>query len=68
MSADLVKAYAGEEADVGMHDIGNALAEAWSSLSVAKVCLKESFVTDTDESLTKIVNKKYGPVTQETMM
>ena len=96
LSPDLVKAYAGEEAGVGLHDIGNALAEAWSALSVAKACLKESFVTDADESLTKIVNgteelwkkhhgclrpimlemvynierhvKKYGPITQETML
>ena len=53
---DLVKAYAGEEAGVGLHDIGNALAEAWSALSGAKACLEESVVTDADESLTKIVN------------
>ncbi len=49
-----MKAYAGEEAGVGLHDIRNALAEAWSALSVAKACLEKSFVTDADESLTKI--------------
>ena len=51
LSPDLVKAYAGEEAGVGLHDIGTALAEAWSALSVAKACLEESFVTDADECL-----------------
>ena len=38
LSPDLVKAYAGEEAGVGLHDIGNALVKAWSALSVAKAC------------------------------
>ena len=93
LSPDLVKAYAGEEVGVGLQDIGNTLAESWSELSVAKTYLEESFVTDADESLTKIVNrteelwkkyhdclrpvmeynierhvKKYGPITQETML
>ena len=61
LSPDLMKAYAGEEAGVGLHDIGNALAEAWSALPVAKACLEESFVTDEDESLTKIVNGTEEP-------
>ena len=56
LSPDLVKAYTGEEAGLGLHDIGNALAEAWSVLSVAKACLEESLATDADERLTKIVN------------
>ena len=56
LSPDLVKAYAGEEAGVGLHDIGNAMAEAWTALSIAKACLEDSFVTDADESLTKVVN------------
>ena len=51
-----MKAYAGEEAGVGLHDIGNAMAEAWTALSVAKACLEDSFVTDAEESLTKIMN------------
>ena len=56
LSPDLVKAYAGEEAGVGLHDIGNTLVETWSTLSVVKDYLEESFVTDADESLTKIGN------------
>jgi hypothetical protein len=48
LSADLVKEYAGEEAGVGLHDIGNTLTEAWSALSVAKGYLVDSFITDTD--------------------
>ena len=32
------------------------MALAWSALSVAKACFDESFVTDADERLTKIVN------------
>ena len=36
LSPDLVKAYAGEEAGVGLHDIGNAMAESWTTLSVVK--------------------------------
>ena len=31
LSTDIVKAYAGEEAGVGLHDIGNTIAEAWSA-------------------------------------
>jgi len=34
LSTDIVKAYTGGEAAVGLHDIGNPLTEAWSALSV----------------------------------
>ena len=40
LSADLVKAYAGEEAGVGLHDIDNKLAEAWSVLSIFERMLR----------------------------
>jgi hypothetical protein len=56
LSPDLVKVYAGEEAGVGLHDIGKAMTEAWTALSVAKACLEDSFVTDAEENLTKIMN------------
>ena len=46
LSADRVKEYAGEEAGVELHDIGNTLAETWSALSVAKEYLGDSFITD----------------------
>jgi hypothetical protein len=36
LSTDIVKAYAGEEAGVALHDIGNPPAEVWSAFSVAK--------------------------------
>ena len=36
LSPDLVKAYASEEAGVGLHDIGKAMAEAWTALSVER--------------------------------
>ena len=36
LSPDLVKAYAGEEAGVGLHDIGNDMTESWTTLSVVK--------------------------------
>ena len=40
LSADLVKSYAGEEAGVGLHDIDNKLAEAWSVLSIFERMLR----------------------------
>ncbi len=49
LSTDIKKAYTGEEAEVGLHDIGNTIAEAWTALSVAKGCLEESHVTDAGE-------------------
>ena len=35
LSTDIRQAYAGEEAGVGLKDIGNAIVEAWSALAVA---------------------------------
>ncbi len=48
---NIVKAYAGEEAGVGLHDIGNTIAEAWSELSVAKGCLEESYEPTRERAL-----------------
>ena len=56
LSTDIVKAYAGEEAGVGLHDIGNTIAETWSTLSVAKGYLEESYVADSGESFLNIIN------------
>jgi hypothetical protein len=50
LSTDIVQELAGEEAGVGLHDIGNAIVETWTALSVAKGCLEESFVTDAGEN------------------
>ena len=61
LSPDLVKAYAGEEAGVGLHDIGNALAEAWSVLSVVKACLvKAGNNTEEREKILKEFVKEMG--------
>ena len=51
-----MKAYAGEEAGVGLHDIGNTIAEALSALSVVKGCLEESYVSDAGENFLNILN------------
>ena len=56
LSTDIVKAYAGEEAGVGLHDIGNTIAEVWTTLSVTKGCLEESYVTDVGEIFLNIIN------------
>ena len=50
-----MKEYAGEEAGVGLHDIGNTLTKVWSALSVAKGYVEDSFITDTGEDLMSIV-------------
>jgi hypothetical protein len=98
LSMDIKKAFAGEEAGVGLHDIGNTKAEAWTALSVAKGYLEESHVTDAGESFLNIINggeeqelwkkhhgclspimqvieynierhvKKFGPITEETVI
>jgi hypothetical protein len=57
LSTDIKKAYTGEEAGVGLHDIGNTIAEAWTALSVTKGCLEESHVTDAGESFLNIINE-----------
>jgi hypothetical protein len=75
LSTDIVKAFTGEEAGVGLHDIGSTIVETWTVLSVAKGCLEESFVTDSGENFLNIVNggqnlfQKHhgclGPIIQE---
>ena len=56
LSTDIVKAHVGEETGVGRHDIGNTIAEVWSTLSVAKGCLEESYVAGSGESFLNIIN------------
>ena len=56
LSTDISQSYAGEEAGVGLKDIGNTIVEAWSALAVAKGCLEESDVTDAAESMLGIMN------------
>jgi hypothetical protein len=55
VSTDIKKAYAGE-GGVGLYDIGNTIAEEWTTLSVTKGCLEESYVTDAGEGFLYIIN------------
>jgi hypothetical protein len=54
LSTDIVQVLAGQEAGVGLHDIGSAIVEAWAGLSVTKGCSEESFVTDAGEMIESV--------------
>ncbi len=56
LSTDIKKAYTGEEAGVGLHDIGITIDEVWTVLSVTKGSLEESHVTDSGERFLNIIN------------